>query len=58
MYCYSRSWVRAALDPLGFFMEFPWARHFRAKPSTGKPQERRNNVSCRRDMSEILLKAA
>ena len=28
------------------------------QPSTGKTQEDMNNVSCRRDMTEILLKAA
>ena len=39
----------------GFFRgKCPWARHFRAQPSTGKPQESMNNVSCRRDMTEIL----
>ena len=43
----------------GFFSwECPWARHFRAQPSTGETQESMNNVSCRRDMTEILLKAA
>ena len=48
-----------ALDPLGFFSwECPRARHFRAQPSTGETQESMNNVSCRRDMTEILLKAA
>ena len=35
----------------------PWARHFRAQPSTGETQESINNVSCRRDMTKILLKA-
>ena len=30
----------------------------RAQPSTGVTQESMNNVSCRRDMTEILLKAA
>ena len=35
-----------------------WARHFRAQPSTGETQESMNNVNCRRDMTEILLKAA
>ena len=30
----------------------------RAQPSTGETQESMNNVSCRRDMTEILLKAA
>ena len=29
-----------------------------AQPSTGETQENINNVSCRRDMTEILLKAA
>ena len=29
----------------------------RAQPSTGETQESMNNVSCRRDMTEILLKA-
>ena len=58
------SWVRAALDPPVFFFFFffsrecPWARHFRAQPSTGETQENMNNVICRRDMTEILLKAA
>ena len=28
------------------------------QPSTGETQEGMNNVSCRRDMTEILLKAA
>ena len=28
------------------------------QPSTGETQEDMNNVSCRRDMTEILLKAA
>ena len=43
----------------GFFSwECPWARHFRAQPSTGETQESMNNVSCRRDMTKILLKAA
>ena len=43
----------------GFFLwECPWARHFRAQLSTGETQESMNNVSCRRDMTEILLKAA
>ena len=32
--------------------------HARAQPSTGETQESMNNVSCRRDMTEILLKAA
>ena len=32
--------------------------YFRAQPSTGETQESMNNVSCRRDMTEILLKAA
>ena len=41
-----------------FFLSFPWARHFRAQPSTGETQKNMNNVSCRRDMTEILLKAA
>ena len=40
----------------GFFSwECPWARHFRAQPSTGETQESMNNVSCRSDMTEILL---
>ena len=34
------------------------AKHFRAQPSTGETQESMNNVSCRRDMTEILLKVA
>ena len=38
--------------------ECPWARHFRAQPSSGETQESMNNVSCCRDMTEILLKAA
>ena len=29
-----------------------------AQPSTGETQESMNNVSCRRDMTEILLKGA
>ena len=29
-----------------------------SEPSTGETQESMNNVSCRRDMTEILLKAA
>ena len=33
------------------FLYFPYA-------STGEAQESMNNVSCRRDMTEILLKAA
>ena len=37
--------------------ECPWARHFRAQPTTVETQESMNNVSCR-DMTEILLKAA
>ena len=28
------------------------------QPSTGKPRKDMNNVNCRRDMTEILLKAA
>ena len=36
----------------------PWARHFRTQPSTGETLEASMNVSCRRDMTEILLKAA
>ena len=36
--------------------ECPWATHFRAQPSTGETQEIMNNVSCRRDMTEIRLK--
>ena len=32
--------------------------HFRAQPSTGETQESMNNVSCRRDMTEILLETA
>ena len=28
------------------------------QPSTGEAQEDMNNVNCRRDMTEILLKAA
>ena len=31
---------------------------FITKSSTGETQESMNNVSCRRDMTEILLKAA
>ena len=42
----------------GFFSwECPWARHVEPQPSTGETQEDMNNVSCRRDMTEILLKA-
>ena len=41
-----------------FLWECPWARHFRAQPSTGENQESMNNVSCHFDMTEILLKAA
>ena len=37
---------------------FSWARHFRAQPSISETQESMNNVSCRRDMTEIQLKAA
>ena len=33
-------------------------KNLRAQPSTGETQEIMNNVSCRRDMTEILLKAA
>ena len=43
----------------GFFSwECPWARHFRAQPSTVQTQESMNNVSYHRDMTEILIKAA
>ena len=38
--------------------ECPWARHFRVQPSTDETQESMNNVSCRCDMAEILLKMA
>ena len=31
--------------------------HFRAQSCTGETQESMNNVSCCRDMTEILLKA-
>ena len=41
-----------------FSWECPWTRHLRAQPSTGETQESMDNVSCRRDMNEILLKAA
>ena len=41
-----------------FSWECPWARHLRAQPSTDETQENMNNVSCRRDITEILLKAA
>ena len=41
-----------------FSWECPWARYFRAQPSTGETQESMNNVSCCRGMTEILLKAA
>ena len=41
-----------------FSWECPWARHFIAKPRTGETQESMNNVSCRRDTTKILLKAA
>ena len=41
-----------------FSWECPLAKHLRAQPSTGETQEDMNNVSCRRDMTEILLKAA
>ena len=41
-----------------FSWECPWARHFRAKPTTSKTRKDMNNVSCRRDMTEMLLKAA
>ena len=41
-----------------FSWERPWARYFRAQPSTDETQEIMNNVSCSRDMTEILLKVA
>ena len=41
-----------------FQFTFHGVRHFRAQPSTGETQENMNNVSCRRDMTEVLLKAA
>ena len=41
-----------------FFVGVSLARHFRAQPGTGETQESMNDVSCRRDMTEILLKAA
>ena len=52
-----KTWRKRALRNLAEW-EYPWARHFRAQPSTGETQESMNNVSCRRDMTEILLKAA
>ena len=50
--------VGPGFEPHWILWECPWARHFRAQPSTGETQESMNNVSCRRDMTEILLKAA
>ena len=40
-----------------FSLECPWVRHYRAQPSTGETQKSMKKVSCRRDMTEILLKA-
>ena len=53
------SWVRAALDPLGFFVGVSLGKTLQS-PSLVlvKPQKDINNVICRRYMTEILLKAA
>ena len=42
--------------PLGFSWECPWARQFIAQPSTCEKQEIHGYVSCRRDLTEIMLK--
>ena len=36
-----------------FSWECPWARHFRAQPSTGETQEEMNNVSCCCDLTDV-----
>ena len=53
------SWVRAARDPLGFFRGSILGQDT-SEPSLVlvKPRKTMNNVNCRRDMTEILLKAA
>ena len=53
------SWVRAALDPLGFFVGVSLGKTLQS-PSLVlvKPRKDMNNVSCCRDITEILLKAA
>ena len=45
--------------PLGFLWECPWARQLQS-PSLVlvKPKNNMNNVSCQRDMTDILLKVA
>ena len=47
--------IAVLLNAPVFSWECPWARHFRAQPSSRKDM---NNVNCRRDMTEILLKVA
>ena len=49
------SWVRAALNLLGFFVGVSLQS---PSPVLAKPREYMNKLSCRRDMAEILLKAA
>ena len=51
-------WVRSALDLLDFSWECPWTRHF-GVPSLVlvKPRKDMNNVSCRRDMTEISVES-
>ena len=71
------SWVRAALDPLGFYVGVSMGKTLRAaldplgfyvgvsmgktlqSPSLAlvKPRKDMNRVSCRPDMTDILLKA-
>ena len=41
-----------------FWLECPWARHQSPSLVLVKPREDMNNVTCRRHMPEILLKAA
>ena len=52
------SWVQASMDPLGFFVGVSLRKTLKS-PSLVlvKPREDMNNVSCRHDMTEILLKA-
>ena len=54
-----RSLVRAALDSLGYFVGVSFDKTLQI-PSLVlvKPRKDTNKVSCRRDMTEILLKAA
>ena len=53
------SWIQAALDPLGVFRGSVLGRDTsEPQPSSGEPREDMNNISCRRDMTDILLKAA